>query len=142
MEETYEERAERQRQTGVIGNGHTVVCHPTGDPEVVEIQHRAVCLTRPHPACVGCEHKRFNLVFDADASAKYQTVKCPRWDQETDRMRGLSPSQYIETEILTCERRPFSFCSSCPSKETLSKMYIDKEKDGWFERLKRFENEE
>ncbi len=141
-EESSQERVERERKTGVFGNGHVVSCHPTGDPEVFEKKHRVVCLTRPYAACGGCRHAKFKLVFNADPNAALKTVKCPRWAQEMSRIRGEQPDHYVETEVKTCSEKPFPFCPSCPSLENLSKMYIDKTKDSWYARFIRFKKEE
>lgn len=140
-EESQEERNRRQRATGVFGNGHTVECHPTGDPEVREQKHRVVCLLKPYAACQCCPHSKFKLFFDANPKANLQIVKCPRWRDEEARARGERPS-YTDTEILTCASKPFPACQGCPSKEDLSTMYIDKTKDGWYMRFKRFSEEE
>ncbi len=141
-EESPRERAERERITGVMGNGHTVNCHPTGDPEVSELKHRVVCLTKPYAACQGCRHSKFKLIFNADPNASLKTVMCPRWSQDADRLKGTQPDKYVETEIKTCAEKPYPFCPSCPSLENLSKMYIDKKKDSWYARFLRFKREE
>lgn len=142
MEEGVEERSERERQTGVLGNGHTVQCHPTGEPDIFERQSRVVCLAKPYVACGGCRHSKFKLIFNADPSVRLQTVKCPRWDNDTARMRGELPSSYAQAEVLTCSSKPFAYCPSCPSLEDLSKMFIDKTKEGWYARYRRFIKEE
>lgn len=137
-EETEEETLARQCQTGVIGNGHTVECHPTGEADVKEMKSRAVCLVRPYPTCGACAHSNFKLIFNADPNAKLQQVLCPRWQSEADRSQGKKPTEYVTTELLTCGKKPFEFCPSCPSMERLSQMFIDKKKDGWYSRFKRF----
>lgn len=141
QEESREETTVRQRQTGVLANGHTVMCHPTGEEDVVEPKHRVVCLVRPYPSCSGCQHSKFTLVFNADSKAHLQQVKCPRWKNDGDRIKGAKP-EYVTTEIATCAERPFGYCPSCPSVEDLSKMYIDKKKDGWYSRYQRFQEED
>lgn len=141
-EETFEERLDRERRTGVIGNGHTVNCHPTGDPEVVEKKHRVVCLTKPYAACGGCRHSKFKLVFNANPQASLDVVMCPRWKSDTDRVKGEQPETYVPTEVKTCSEKPFPFCPSCPSLEDLSKMYVDKKKDTWYARFSRFRREQ
>lgn len=138
QEESEEEARIRRRQTGVIGNGHEVLCYPTGDPNVVEYQNRATCLTRPYQACDGCIHSNFTLVFNADSDAKFEQVKCPKWKNGLFPSLDELPSHYDTTEVATCKEKPFPFCSSCPSLERLSQLYIDKKKDGWYSRLKRF----
>lgn len=137
-EETAVETSTRQCQTGVLGNGHFVECHPTGEVDVVEKKHRASCLVKPYPACGTCAHSNFKLVFNADPNAKLQQVLCPRWASDQARTDGRSPEKYVTTELMTCAERPFSFCGSCPSMERLSQMFIDKKKDGWYSRFKRF----
>lgn len=141
-EEGPEERSARERHTGVLGNGHLVNCHPTGEEEVVEKKSRVVCLTRPYQACNGCSHSKFKMVFNADPRAKLETVMCPRWSHDTSRMQGEQPTNYVETELLTCAEKPFPFCPSCPSLENLSKMFVDKKKDTWYARYKRFTQSE
>lgn len=136
-EESVGERTARQCQTGVLGNGHFVDCHPTGEEDVSEKKHRATCLVRPYPACGSCAHSNFKLVFNADLSAKHQQVRCPRWANDGFRMEGRQPDEYVPTEVMTCAERPFPYCGSCPSMETLSQIFIDKKKDGWCSRLKR-----
>lgn len=141
-EESSEERVQRECQTGVLGNGHLVRCHPTGDPEVSEIRSRVSCLLKPLPACNGCSHSKFKMVFNADPATNLQTVQCPRWRNDATRMSGEKPVEYVETELLTCANKPFSFCGSCPSLERLSQMFVDKKKDGWYSRFRRFSKEE
>lgn len=142
MEESSEERLQRERQTGVLGNGHNVICHPTGDPEVSEIKNRVQCLLKPYPACNGCSHSRFKVIFNADPTAKLKQVQCPRWTNDAARMVGEKPIDYVKTELATCASKPFPFCSGCPSLEKLSTMFIDKQKDGWYSRFRRFSKEE
>lgn len=141
LEEGPEERSQRERQTGVLGSGHIVRCYPTGDPEISEQKSRVTCITKPYPACGGCTHSKFKMVFNADPNAKLQTVKCPRWENDAARMTGEKPTHYVETELLTCASKPFFYCPSCPSLETLSNMFVDKKKDGWYSRFRRFSRE-
>jgi hypothetical protein len=141
-EESDEERRERQRRTGVLGNGVTVICTPDlTQPDVTEVQHRAVCLVRPYPSCVSCRHGCFTLSFNANAQAKYEQVKCPAWCSPVDRLKGKSPSDYQSREIATCLEQPYEFCPSCPKREELSKLGIDKNKDGWYSRWQRFKKD-
>lgn len=105
---------------------------------VTERKHRATCLVKPYAACGSCAHSKFKLVFNADQNAKLQQVLCPRWKDETARAEGKSPESYVATEVMTCGTKPFPFCGSCPSMERLSQMFIDKKKDGWYSRFKRF----
>ncbi len=144
QEESEEERDRRQQQTGVLSNGLKVVCFPNlDDPMVSEIQHRAVCLTRPYSACEACCHATFTLIFKKDRTEKFIQVACPRWDSEQARILGLAPDFYVPTEEATCDTRPFSFCSSCPSRQTLEVEYgTDKMKDGWFGRWNRLRRKE
>ena len=142
QEETSEERAQRQRQTGVLGNGLHVLCTPTEDPEVTEIQHRISCLSRPYAACSRCRHSSFTLIFNGNPQVRFETVLCPRWKRDGDRVKGEKPSSYVPTELATCSEKPFEYCPSCPSREVLSKLEVDKTKDGWYSRYKRFTQEE
>jgi hypothetical protein len=140
LEEGEEERALRQRATGVLGNGHTVVCFPNPDDfEIQQQQHRAVCLTRPYRTCQICPHALFTLVLREDSRQRYGVVACPRWTQKTDG----DPDLYVPTEIATCESKPFDFCASCPSKEELHSTYsADKRRAGWYSRWKRLRDDE
>lgn len=142
QEEGPEERHQRERQTGVLGNGHNVICHPTGDPEVYETKNRVQCLLKPFPACGSCAHGKFRMVFNADPNAKLKQVQCPRWRSDAARMVGEQPVDYVKTELATCADKPFPYCVSCPSLENLSKMFIDKQKDGWYARYRRFSKDE
>lgn len=139
-EDTEEEREERQRRTGQIGSGLYVICtpRPYEEPEVTEVQHRVVCLTRPYPACQSCRHSRFTLLFNGKPDARFDRVLCPRWSSVSERLKGKNPDQYVTTEIATCAEKPFEFCPSCPARETLAKMDIDKTREGWVSRWKRF----
>jgi hypothetical protein len=82
------------------------------------------------------------MVFDANPNAKLQTVQCPRWACNGSRVNGERPTHYVETELLTCADMPFEYCPSCPSLQDLSKQFIDKTKDGWYARMKRFEKDQ
>lgn len=143
-EETEDELMRRQQQTGILGNGLTVLCFPSlEDPEIVEVKHRAVCMTVPYTACQSCCHSSFTLIFKKDRSEKFVQVACPRWLNEGDRIRGLAPDSYVPTEEATCSDRPFPFCTSCPSRQTLEANYgTDKVKNGWFGRWSRLRSKE
>lgn len=140
LEEGDDERRERQRITGVLGNGHTVSCFPNlEDPTVQQQQHRAVCLLRPYAACPFCPHSLFTLVLRSNPEERYETVACPRWSGSIKE----DPIRYDMTELATCEARPFDFCTSCPSKEELYSIYrTDKRREGWYSRWKRFSDDE
>jgi len=143
VEDTEETKRERQQRTGAIGNGLTVLCTPNPEePDAVEVKHRVVCLTKPYAACGMCQHGSFTLVFNVTPNARYERVLCPKWEGEARRLDGNSPDTYVPTEVATCEAKPFSFCPSCPSRAELQKLDIDKTKDGWYSRWKRFREEE
>jgi hypothetical protein len=150
QEETEEDRRARNRLTGELGEGVTVLCRPTDDPEVVQQQHRAVCLTRPYNNCSFCRHANFTLVFlrknreDVDR-VRRQQVRCPRWDTPRGYLSGKAPDHYASVEVGTCELKPFDFChEGCPTDlEGLVKLGIDKTRDEWYSRWRRFtKNEE
>lgn len=143
-EDSREAREERQRRTGSLGTGLHVVCTPDPllEPDVTEIQHRAVCTTRPYAACQNCSHSRFTLFFNGRPEARFDRVLCPKWKSATDRLEGKQPEEYITTEVATCDAKLFEFCPSCPVKEALEKLGIDKTKDGWYSRWKRFTEED
>lgn len=126
----------------MLGNGHTVICHPTEDPAVYETKSRVACLLKPYPACDRCTHSKFKMVFNADPNAKLKQVQCPRWKSDAARMVGELPVDYVKTELATCADKPFAYCAGCPSLENLSRMFIDKQKDGWYSRFRRFSREE
>lgn len=146
MEETETERRERERRTGVLKTGHLVECFPVPeDPEVVQIQHRAVCLVRPHAACTTCPHSTFTLAFDANKKTeRLSLVSCPRWATPQGQIIEGAPDHYVPVEQATCEAKPFLFCASCPSKREVELCGADKTKEGWHGRWKRLqvENEE
>ena len=142
LEDTEEERAERQRRTGSLGNGLTVICTPKPEePEVTEVKHRVVCLMKPYPACHSCSHGRFTVVFNVTPGTREERVLCPRWVNLKERLEGGQP-EYVVTEKATCAEKPFEFCPSCPSVEALQKLNIDKTKEGWYARWRRFTEEE
>lgn len=139
-DEPREQQLERQRRTGVYGPGLTVLCRPDPmkDPEVVESQHRVVCLGKPYPACVTCRHSEFELIFRADNRERLQeTVACPRWKNMLDRLDGKHPEEYVTTDLATCAKKPFEFCTSCPSRDEVEKYSANKMKDGWYGRWHR-----
>lgn len=140
LEESDWERLERQRSTGVMGNGTHVICHPDiADPSIQQVQHRASCLSRPYPACfTGCPHQTFTLVFKEQQQDPFELLSCPRWSTERDRINGAAPDTYVTVEQALCQRKPYSFCNACPSKETLEEMGADKVRPGWYGRWRRF----
>lgn len=122
----------------------TVLCTPDlNEPDVTEQQHRVVCLTKPYSTCLTCKNSTFSLLFKSDSTVRFQQVACPRWEDERRRLNGEPPERYVATEEATCEGRPFSFCSSCPSRAVLKEKYsADKTKEGWFGRWKRLRTSE
>lgn len=142
QEDTEEERKERQRRTGSLGSGLTVICTPNPeDPDVQEVQHRVVCAMRPYAACYSCQHRIFTLTFKGDPD-RYEQVLCPMWKNVQERLDGKQPDEYLKRELAMCAEKPFEFCASCPSREELAKMGIDKTKDGWYARYRRFKQEQ
>lgn len=139
LEDNDEDRLERQRTTGVMGNGLSVFCVP--DPAEPYAQHqtsRAVCLARPYVGCPYCPHSVFTLVFNENRAERYDRVACPRWRDEASRLGGAVPDSYAFTEIATCELMPYDSCPSCPSRADLHSQYAtDKRKEGWYERWSR-----
>lgn len=122
-------------------SGRFVICHPNPeDPEVAEQRHRAACLLKATPRCGTCPNSKFTLYFDVPEK-KLEQVKCPRWKSESIRHSGAPPEEYVVTELATCKEAPHGFCGSCPSKEELEKMHVDKSKDGWLARFNRFREE-
>lgn len=141
-EETFEQRKERERRTGVLGNGLHVLCFPVlGDPGITQVQDRLVCLTTPYQSCRFCQHGRFTLFFDADPVARLQVVQCPRWETAADRLVGKSPLEYVSCEIATCESRRFEYCPSCPSQKELVQIGADKQVPGWYGRWERIQRD-
>ncbi len=124
--------------------GLTVSCAPDlADQTVVQRQHRVVCLTKPYEACGTCPNSRFQLLFKSDKTERFIQVACPRWENESARMRGEMPGKYAVTEEATCQSKPFPFCSSCPSRQELQTTYsADKTKEGWYGRWKRLRQAE
>lgn len=118
----------------------TVLCTPDlNEPTVTEQQHRVVCITKPYSTCLTCKNSKFSLLFKTDRTARFQQVACPKWGDERRRLKGEPPERYVTTEVATCESRPFSFCASCPSRTELTEKYsVDKTRDGWYGRWKRF----
>lgn len=143
LEETDEEKNERQQQTGVIGNGLFVFCVPNYDePNSYEVRHKAVCLTRPYNACSTCPHANFTLYFSNNKERKLKIVACPKWKNENERLTNCLPIYYTNTELATCINKPFDACVNCPSIDDLKDDYnIDKSKDGWVEKLNRLKAE-
>lgn len=139
--ETDEERAERQKATGVLGKGTHVECYPTEDPYVVQIQHRSACLARPYANCQTCPHSQFTLFFREDPSYKSRVVACPKWLEAGARQRSQPPDEYLPAEVSTCESKPFEFCASCPSYEDLEEMGIEKVRPGWYGRWQRLKED-
>lgn len=144
VEESDEGMQFRQRYTGVYSSGHSVDCRPVLEDRLVQIQQsRVVCLSRPHVACGICPHSTFTLHFKADQGEKYSFVACPRWDRDSSRSDDKDPDEYVMTEVATCDRRPYEFCPSCPSREDVQTIYsADKNQPGWYSRFKRLRKEE
>lgn len=139
LPESEEETQERQARTGVLGTGASVWCRPVQyDPTVVQVQHRAVCVTRPYSACTTCLHSTFTLVFKAQPLDPYQVLACPRWRDDTERTKGNAPDTYAPIERALCFDRPFPFCPSCPSSDVLEDIGADKVSPGWYGRWRRF----
>ena len=144
-EETEDERKARQRGTGELGDGLSIVCTPNlQEPDVTEVKSRAGCLVRPYEKCSYCRHGTFTLVFNANKQERYEQVACPRWNNEKDRLDGKAPAKYVMTEVATCKEKPFHFCPSCPSMKKLNDEYggTDKRKEGWYSRYERLRKEE
>jgi len=141
-EEPDDVKKERQRRTGVYGNGLHVLCRPDPyDMEVYQDQHRVLCITRPYQTCPTCPHSRFQLYFDANPQARFATVQCPRWERIGDRIKGMDPMEYETTEVATCNAKPFDFCPSCPKQGELVQIGADKQKSGWYGRWSSFTEE-
>jgi hypothetical protein len=148
LPETAEEERERQRVTGQIGNGVTVKCYPTGDPDVTQIQHRAACLIKPYEVCYYCPHSSFTMVFrfrpreEAEAEDGL-LVACPRWNSIVSRLNEKAPDAYVSVETGTCKLQPFDACRECPTDLVkLESMGIDKTKEGWYSRWVRFNKDD
>ena len=124
-----------------MADGAYVECHPVvDDPQIKESKHRGTCLLKPLPQCHTCPNSRFTLLFDTPEK-KLTQIMCPRWKSIADLHTGKLPDEYVVTEEATCREKPFPFCGSCPSRAKLEELQIDKKKDGWLSRLKRFEDE-
>ena len=137
-EETEAEQKLRQKTTGEIGDGRLVMCRPNPfDPDIVQIQHRAVCLTTPHIGCATCPHRSFTLVFRANPPDPYELIACPRWRSEESRLKGDAPESYQKVERAMCSERPFVFCNQCPTKEQVADLGADKVRAGWYGRWRR-----
>jgi hypothetical protein len=142
VEEPDWEREERQAATGQLGNGINVSCRPDPyDPNIIQIQHRAVCLRRPYAGCFTCPHQAFTLVFRAQPYDPYEIIACPRWRTPADRIAGESPATYVPVERATCSKRPYDFCPSCPTKEAVEDFDADKVRPGWYGRWHRIMKE-
>jgi hypothetical protein len=144
MEEDEEQSKERQRATGVIGNGTMVWCQPNVfDPTIGQVQHRSVCLTRPYASCRTCPHVSFTLVFKSVPEDPYELLACPRWrDGERGRLSKKPPDDYVQVERAFCRSKPFNFCPSCPSSDLLVDIGADKVRPGWYGRWHRFTSED
>lgn len=117
-------------------------CFPVkDDPNITEARHRSLCLMRHKEECHSCPNSKFTLLFDVPEK-KLEQVMCPRWKSIASMWKGENPETYTVTEIATCKERPFPFCGSCPSVEELKELEIDKTKDGWLSRWKRFREED
>lgn len=118
-----------------------VMCRPNPeDPSIVEARHRANCLVGIFPKCQTCNNRVFKLAFNVPET-KTEVVQCPRWKMPADRMKGVAPETYVPTELATCSEMPFEFCPSCPAKEKLAEMFVDKEAIGWYTRWERFKRD-
>lgn len=104
---------------------------PESDPKVIERRHRSSCLMQVTPRCSTCKNGKFTLFFET-SEKRLECVKCPRWADNGARMRGERPVSYVTTEVATCKEKPFEFCPSCPSKESLGELDIDKDEEGWY----------
>jgi hypothetical protein len=110
-----------------------VTCRPLqDDPLVLETRHRASCLLRQQePRCSTCPNQSFTLFFEPPEK-RLEVVKCPRWGNKGDRSQGLAPTSFVDTELATCAEKPYEFCPSCPTKELLAEIDLDKSKEEWY----------
>lgn len=126
-----------------LKDGLTVHCQPDPtDPMIMERQHRAVCLHRPHVGCSTCPHASFVLAFTPNRDERLEVVACPRWDKPGDREQSIAPDKYVATELSTCGKAPFDFCSMCPSRREVEELGADKKSAGWYGRWLRLRKEE
>lgn len=117
-------------------------CRPVKeDPQIIEAKHKSMCLMRLRAECHTCPNSKFTLLFDVPEK-RLEQVMCPRWKDVRELWQGKNPESYSVTELATCKERPFPFCGSCPSVEELNELGIDKTKDGWVSRWKRFRDED
>lgn len=84
-----------------------------------------------HPNCPNCPNHNFTLFFNPPEK-RLERVECPRWAHEGARLRGDTPLNYVSTEVATCNSAPFEFCPSCPAKEELDDLGLDKAQQGWY----------
>lgn len=126
--------SEKPVEKGV--EGLFVTCRPVDDPMVTERRHRSSCLMQAYPKCGTCKNSKFTLFFEP-AEKRLECVKCPRWKDNGARVRGDLPVSYVTTEVATCKEKLFEFCPSCPSKELLGEVDIDKDTEGWYNVWKR-----
>lgn len=118
-------------------DAHFVECRPLpDDPLVIERRHRATCLLNLTARCPTCKNNKFTLFFE-EREKRLECVQCPRWKDNASRVLGESPTSYVTTEVATCKEQPFEFCPSCPGKEELQEVEIDKNKEGWYSIWKR-----
>lgn len=133
----------QEKQLGKATDGLTVACRPVmEDPDIVERVGRLTCLTKPHKACFFCPHSSFDLLFDTNKEKRIEQVACPRWSKIGGRIGGNSPDGYVSVEMSTCEKMPFEFCPSCPSKKNVETTGADKSVPGWYGRWNRIHKEE
>ena len=144
LEDTAEQRAEREVRTGSIGNGLEVWCQPyLDDREIYHKKNRVVCLAQPYQACQTCHHKLFTLYFNSARKEKVAApIACPRWANSASREKGFDPDHYTFVTQGTCtDDKPFTFCSACPKPEQLVQIGLDKSTQGWYGRYQRFRKE-
>jgi hypothetical protein len=127
---------------GKSKNDLTVECRPNlEDRNIIQSQNRVVCLAQPYAACPYCPHSSFELIFNTAKEQRYELVSCPRWENAAGRFMGQSPDGYVSVEVATCERAPFEFCPSCPSRKHISSIGADKSTPGWYGRWHRLRKE-
>lgn len=71
-----------------------------------------------------------------------ETVLCPRWAVPRGFLGENSPDSYVSVERGTCEVQPFDFCRECPAVEELFQLGIDKGREEWYSRWRRFSKED
>lgn len=139
LEDTLEQRQERESRTGVIGDGHKVWCQPyDDDPEIFHQKDRLVCLSKPYSKCGQCPHSKFEIVFDQNRRDKVsEPIACPRWERYKDKVQGKDPDYYSFVSLGICtDTKPLPYCGSCPSKPALVQLGLDKSVPGWYGRFR------